>query len=84
MESRDIIWREFWDKLKVENGQFNGSEINGSMVQDEICCIRAPYALGIGAASFAKRSDNGASKDRAESPTAELERPKQNFRILEF
>ena len=38
-------------------------------------------ALGIAAASFAERSDSGASKDRAESPTAELEaepeRPKK-------
>ena len=30
----------------------------------------ASFALGIEAASFAMRSDNGASKDRAESPAA--------------
>ena len=45
-------------------------------------CCHSPKALGIGAASFAKRSDNGASKDIAESPTAELyaetERPNKD------
>ena len=55
--------------------------------------IIRPFALGIGAASFARRKLERrrklkASKDIAESPTAELEaepeRPKQNFRILEF
>ena len=43
--------------------------------------IGASNALGIEAASFAERSDSGASKDIAESPTAELEaepeRPKK-------
>ena len=43
--------------------------------------IGVSNALGIAAASFAERSDSGASKDRAESPTAELEaepeRPKK-------
>ena len=52
------------------------SEFNGSMVQGENCCIRAPYALGIGAASFFREGGDEAEKDRAESPTAEPERPK--------
>ena len=56
------------------------------MVQGENCCIRAPYALGIGAASFFREGGDEAEKDRAESPTAEPERPRketQKFRTSE-
>ena len=60
------------------------SEFNGSMVQGENCCIRAPYALGIGAASFFREGGDEAEKDIAESPTAEPERPEKNFRNLEL
>lgn len=38
--------------------------------------IGSTDALGIEAASFVKRSDNEASKDIAENPTAQLERPR--------
>ena len=38
--------------------------------------LAAPYALGIGAASFFREGGDEAEKDRAESPTAEPERPK--------
>ena len=41
-------------------------------VQSSRFITRSPLALGIGAASFARRSDSGESKDIAESPTAEL------------
>ena len=44
------------------------------MVQGKICCIRASYALGIGAASFFREGGDEAEKDIAESPTAEPER----------
>ena len=68
-------------KFKVQwfNGlMVNSSEFNGSMVQSKNCCIRAPYALGIGAASFFREGGDEAEKDRAESPTAEPERPKKD------
>ena len=51
-------------------------KVQSSMVQSKNCCIRAPYALGIGAASFFREGGDEAEKDRAESPTAEPERPK--------
>ena len=48
----------------------------------------ASNALGIGAASFFREGGDEAEKDRAESPTAELEaepeRPRKNLRISDF
>ena len=45
-----------------------------------------PFALGIAAASFFREGGDGAEKDRAESPTAELqaktERPKKITKTL--
>ena len=42
----------------------------------------AANALGIGAASFARRSDSGASKDIAESPTACRNAQKDDKRLM--
>ncbi|MBR5603834.1 MAG: hypothetical protein IKW51_06460 [Bacteroidales bacterium] len=48
--------------------------------------VDSPSALGIGAASFFREGGDEAEKDRAESPTAELEaepeRPNKDYEIL--